>query len=124
MRIVGLVCSLLLAMPVLGQDEEQRWQLNARFQGSFNEAGQILKAEPSLGYAVNRHFEIYAALPVYFVKNSTTSLEGGAGNAALGLVMDFNSPILHYNSTVVVTAPTGDRDKGFSTGHVTADWTN
>jgi hypothetical protein len=123
MRIPGLVLCLLVAVPLCAQDVERRWRLNTRLQGSFNETGQILKADSALGYAVNRHLEIYAGLPIYFVKNSTTSVEGGLGNAALGFVLDFNNPALHFNSSAVVTAPTGDRDKGFSTGHVTADWT-
>src|SRR5262249_9191042 len=34
------------------------------------------------------------------------------------------SDSLKYTSTVEATAPTGNRDDGFSTGHVTVDWTN
>jgi hypothetical protein len=124
MRKFAVMVLLLAAGPLYGQSEERGWRLNTRFQGSLNEAGQIFKIEPTVGYDLNQHFQIYAGLPVYFVKKSTMLLEGGLGNATLGFVGDFNNPLLHFNSTLVFTAPTGDRDRGFSTGHVTADWTN
>src|SRR5207248_4708102 len=31
---------------------------------------------------------------------------------------------VNFLSNLIVTAPTGDKDKGFSTGRATADWTN
>jgi hypothetical protein len=48
----------------------------------------------------------------------------GIGNAFTGLLITANGESLHYSSDVVLTAPTGDQSRGFSTGHVTADWTN
>jgi hypothetical protein len=35
-----------------------------------------------------------------------------------------DNPAVNFVSNLVVTAPTGDKDKGFSTGRATADWTN
>jgi len=33
-------------------------------------------------------------------------------------------PVVDFSSTLLLTAPTGDKDKGFGTGRATADWTN
>ena len=41
-----------------------------------------------------------------------------------GLTISANSPALNFSSDLVATAPTGDKDRGFSTGHATVDWTN
>src|SRR6185436_6359611 len=67
---------------------------------------------------------------VYFVNKSstatgTTGSSGvGNGNVYGGFRLWLDSPAVNYVSNLVVTAPTGDKDRGFSTGRVTADWTN
>jgi hypothetical protein len=38
--------------------------------------------------------------------------------------VNLDAETFNYTSYVDVTAPTGDKDRGFSTGRVTADWTN
>ena len=40
--------------------------------GSSNSGGLVLKADPTLGYSFNRHFQTYFGLPVYFVNASST----------------------------------------------------
>jgi len=77
---------------------------------------------------------MYAGLPFYFVNPSdtvgtttpvgSTGFTNGLGNAYAAMRFAANHPAADFSSTVLVTAPTGDKDKGFSTGRVTADWTN
>ncbi len=48
----------------------------------------------------------------------------GIGNLYGGVVFSATRPAFDYSSDLVFTIPTGDRARGFSTGRVTADWTN
>jgi len=129
-RLLSL-CLILVLSPSLalyGQ-EERGWTFSGRFRGSTSSAGSVLKLDPSLGYAFNPHVETYAGMPVYFVKQSTTitttnGFVNGVGNAYAGLRFSMDVPEVNFSSNLVVTAPTGDKDQGFSTGRVTADWTN
>jgi hypothetical protein len=133
-RILTYVLALTFALPLSAQDDERRWTFSTRLQGSVNSSGSILKLDPSLGYSFNEHFQMYAGIPGYFVRQSPSSLSAdpvtsagsmyGVGNAYLGASFDMNQPVLRYTSNLVVSAPTGDEDKGFSTGRVTADWSN
>src|SRR5262249_7907923 len=50
--------------------------------------------------------------------------KSGLGNAYLRLQFDVNREAVNFTSRVDATAPTGDKDKGFSTGRATVDWTN
>jgi hypothetical protein len=138
-----LFCSIVLvvgfALPVKAE-EERGWFFSGSFSGSSNSAGTVLKATPMLGYQLNKHFETYSGLPFYFVNLSstaastttttttTTSTPGGfsngIGNAFVGLRFNTSNDSVNYSSTVELTAPTGDKSRGFSTGRVTADWTN
>jgi len=123
---------IALALPIQAQDE-RGWGFSGRFQGSSNSSGVVLKVAPALEYTFNEHFRTYAGLPIYFVNPSSTSLTTtsttkgfteGIGNAYLGFRVGSRNPALNFASNLVLTAPTGDTDKGFSTGRATADWTN
>jgi hypothetical protein len=125
------VCLILLLSPSLAlyAQEERGWTFSGSFRGSSSSAGSILKLDPTLGYAFNPRLETYIGLPGYFVnKSATTSTTAGSvsgiGNAYVGVRMGIDTDEMNFVSNFVVTAPTGDRDKGFSTGRVTADWTN
>jgi hypothetical protein len=48
----------------------------------------------------------------------------GLGNAYLGFHIGVNRDAVNFASNVEATAPTGDKEKGFSTGRVTVDWSN
>ncbi len=121
------------ALPVRAEDD-RGWTFSGRFQGSSNSSGLVTKLDPSLGYSFNRHFQMSAGLPVYFVNESstlttstTTTSPGfvkGMGNAYLGFQLAADNPAVNYASNLVFTAPTGDKDKGFSTGRMTVDWNN
>ena len=139
MRIAcAIVLVVGLAVPARAQDE-RGWTLFGGFNGSSNSAGTVMKLDPGLNYKFNRHFQTYAGLPFYFVNLSSTATStsttttatpsgngfvSGLGNAFVGLRGNIDSDNLNYSSTLELTAPTGDKSRGFSTGRVTADWTN
>jgi len=136
MRILcAIVIVIGLAMPARAQDE-RGWTLIGGFYDSSNTDGTIMKLDPALSYRFNRHFQTYAGLPFYFVNLSSTAtsastmtsngsgLVSGVGNAFLGFRGNLESDAVNYSSTLELTAPTGDKSRGFSTGRVTADWTN
>jgi hypothetical protein len=103
----------------------------ASLQGSYSSIGTITKLDASAGYFFGRHFMAGIGVPYYFVfpSASTTASTGygsieGIGNAYAQVVFLYPSPAVNYTSTVTGTGPSGDRDKGLSTGHVTVDWNN
>jgi hypothetical protein len=122
-----------LALPVFAEDG-QGWTFSGRFQGSTNSAGFVTKADPTLGYSFIPHFQAYAGLPFYFVKDSTatatttqttpTGMVNGIGNAYVGFRFGVENPAINFVSNLEATAPTGNKTDGFSTGRVTVDWTN
>jgi hypothetical protein len=125
MRLFAAILLVLTtACMGLAQDPEPGWTFYGRLQGSSNGSGVVLKADPSVGYRFNNHFEAYAGLPAYFVNQSSGGAMNGIGNAYLGFTLLADNPSLRYTSNLVATAPTGDKDRGFSTGRVTVDWTN
>ena len=114
-------------------EDERGWNFSGRFSGSSNSSGLVLKADPALGYKFNEHFQTYAGLPVYFVNASSTTTTAtatssgfvnGIGNAYVGFRLGVDNDTVNYASNLVFTAPTGDKDKGFSTGRATVDWNN
>lgn len=107
------------------------------FQGTMNSESNLLKLDSTVGYDFNKHFGVFAGLPVYFadVKASTTtvgttttttpsSTHNGIGNAYLGFVLRAPNPTLDYATAVTATAPTGSTKNGLSTGRATVDWDN
>ena len=105
------------------------------FSGQFQFVGLVMKADPTVGYSFNRHVQTYIGVPFYLVNQSSslststlTSTSSGSingiGNAYIGFHLGVENPAVNYASTLEATAPTGDKDKGFSTGRATVDWTN
>jgi hypothetical protein len=137
MKRAKWICALVLLLPAVLQaqtaaagDEESRWSFAQRFQGSSNSSGVILKTNSTLFYKFSEHIEMYGGVPVYFARQSSSSSTtspafiNGIGNVFTGLTVSTSSPMLNFSSDLIATAPTGDRDRGFSTGHATVDWTN
>ena len=132
MRFVCAIILLVgLALPAQAADGNgQSWSFSGRFSGSSNSDGVVTKAETALGYNFNDHFSTYAGVPFYFVNLSSTTAAAtsgtmsGVGNAFLGFRAGIKNEVITYTSNLEFTAPTGDRSRGFSTGRVTADWTN
>ncbi len=130
-----LVVGIALPLQAVAADGDQGWSFSAAFNGSSNSSGVVTKADPVLGYNFSRHFSTYTGVPFYFVNKSSTAtsttttttatgLMSGIGNAFLGFRAGVDNDMLNYTSSLEFTAPTGDKTRGFSTGRVTADWTN
>jgi hypothetical protein len=134
LKVMGIALLFLPAVLQAG-DDGRGWWLAERFQGTSNDAGLVLKANSTVGYTFNGHIQMYSGLPVYFTQASSndtatsgtaspTGFVNGIGNAFAGLLITASNSSLKYSSDLMVTAPTGDRTNGFSTGHASLDWTN
>jgi hypothetical protein len=87
----------------------------------------------STGYIFNKYFSVGVGLPVYFVSatqpasgsgQAKRTSSSGIGNFYGTLNLNFDNEVLPYSSTLTLTAPSGDLDKGRSTGKMTYDWDN
>jgi hypothetical protein len=107
------------------------------FQGTVNSSERLLKLDSTIGWDFNRHFGVFAGVPVYFVHvpsttttsgTTTTTVPGasnnGLGNVYLGLNFRAPNPTLNYASEITAGAPTGSSRKGLSSGRGTIDWDN
>lgn len=108
------------------------WTLGMRFEGSSSADGSIYDLGGAVGYNFSRHLGVDLGIPYYFV-STPTSIKGqdpnavsgdGIGSAFTDIKLNFPGKVLNYDSTVHLTAPTGDVNKGLSTGHATWNWTN
>jgi hypothetical protein len=110
--------------------EARRFTFNGALQGSANSDAQVNRLEASVGYKLNRKFAVDFGLPFYFVNlnlSADPALNGfrsGLGNAFVNFRIMPSLEEWHYVSSLTATAPTGDPDRGFSTGRVTLDWNN
>lgn len=133
-RYYILVCVLLAAVSLSAQQEpvsSSGLVFGASMQGSSNSLGTIAKLDASAGYFFNRQWEVDFGVPYYFVSPSasTTAATGtasvqGIGNAYAQVRFALANPVVNYVATVTGTGPSGDRNKGLSTGHATVDWSN
>ena len=106
--------------------------LGAKFEGSYSGDGGVYNFGSALGYNFSRHFGVDAGVPFYFVstptsvKNNNPGAVSGIGVGSFFTDLRWNYPnkSLNYSSAVHVTAPTGDKKKGFSIGHATWNQTN
>lgn len=120
---------LLLCASAAGQ--ERGFYFYPRLDATRNELGWIARLDAAAGYNFNRHFALEAGLPGYIVRPSGASAGGptlpratGAGNLHVTARLTISTSLLSYLGALTVTAPTGDKDKGLSTGKVTWDWNN
>jgi hypothetical protein len=91
---------------------------------------------PAIGYSFNDTFSIDATLPIYMFRlaNSLSThpkpnallvnQRGEPGDVVFGLHAQFIPRQFQYQLTGLVTAPTGDKDYGLTTGRVTFDISN
>ena len=108
----------------------KRFTFNGALQGSANSNAQVNRLEAGVGYNFSRKFGIDVGLPFYFVNSNLSTdpnlngFRSGLGNAFITLRATPTLTDWNYVSSLTATAPTGDRDRGFSTGRVTVDWNN
>ena len=108
------------------------WTAGARFEGSNSGDGSVFDLGTGVGYNFTHHFGVGLGVPYYFVgtptsikKDNPNAVSGtGFGNVFTDLKFNFPGETLSYNSTIHLTAPTGDMSKGFSSGHATWNWGN
>jgi hypothetical protein len=98
------------------------------FEGSSNTDGQVMALASSATYHFNQHFSAGAGIPIYFDHASSatagTMSSSGIGNAFVLLHAGWKQHLLNYGTSLLGTLPTGDSQKGLSTGHATYDWDN
>ena len=137
-RYFGSLGSLaFLAASVCAQSEPGSFASHLTFdasvQGSHNDLGTVTRLDTAAGYQFNRHWSFDLGVPFYFIAPASSviaSAGGTAGNTeGLGNVYSqvrfvLLHPVVNYMATLTGTAPTGDRDKGLSTGHATVDLSN
>ncbi len=106
------------------------WTLGAKFEGSYSNDGGVYDMGSALGYNFTRHFGLDAGVPFYFVSTpSSINNPGGVSGIGVGsfftdLRWNYPKKSLNYSSAIHLTAPTGDKKKGFSIGHVTWNESN
>jgi hypothetical protein len=75
--------------------------------------------------AVEGGLPVYAVNPSSSVSQATgAQATSGIGNAYGDIRLTSLNPAVNFMSLLTVAAPTGDKNSGFSTGHVTYDWSN
>ena len=130
----ALAATILMAGTVTcaGQSagESTGFYLYERLDATRNALGFITRVDSTAGYNLNRYFAVDAGLPLYVVRPSENALAGAMqratdiGNVHLTARLTAATPAITYLGTFTVTAPTGDKDKGLSTGKATYDWNN
>ncbi|MFI5104494.1 MAG: hypothetical protein ACHP79_06190 [Terriglobales bacterium] len=100
------------------------------FQGTINADGRLFKIDNTLGWDFNKHFGVFAGLPLYFADaaaattGTTSTTNRGMGNVYAGMAFRAKTPALNYAGVITVSAPTGSTANGFSTGRAGVDFTN
>jgi hypothetical protein len=108
----------------------KRFTFNGALQGSASSDAQVNRLEASVGYNYSRKLGVDFGLPFYFVNSNISTdpnlngFRSGLGNAFVTLRATPTLTNWNYVSSLTATAPTGNRDRGFSTGRVTVDWNN
>jgi len=108
------------------------WMLGARFEGSSSSDGNIFDLGTGVGYNFSHRFGVDLGVPYFFVgtptsvksKNPTAVSGNGFGNVGANVRFFLPGKSTNYASTIHLGAPSGDKSKGFSTGHATWNWSN
>jgi hypothetical protein len=134
--LLAVIPSVAQTPPIL--EPQKGFTGYEEFQGTLNSDSKIFKLDSNAGYDFNRHFGVFAGMPLYFANTQTTTTQvngtatttttnvnnNGIGNAYFGLAMRAPGKTLDYGSTLTLSAPTGSTTKGFSSGRANFDWDN
>ena len=129
-RRIPVLLLLSLAIPASVLCQDSGFTFFGRYSASYENLGQVHRLDPAVGYRLGSRFAVAAGIPFYFVRSSAalgssgSASANGIGNVYLSLRFAADTPRVNYWSVATVTAPTGDKSKGFSTGRATFDWTN
>lgn len=140
LKLIFLLVALATSLPLGAQtpaqpDADKGFTEIETFQGTVNSSDKLVKLDSTAGYDFNKHFGVFAGVPIYFSSVSggtTTGTTGttsgnsnaGIGNIYMGLAFRAPNPALNYGSTITAGAPTGSTKKGLSSGRGTIDWSN
>jgi len=97
---------------------------NESFEGSTGSSGQEMVLNSSATYHFGR-FSVGTGIPVYFnrsISPNGATISDGIGDVFVALGSSWNIPLLNCSAVLTGTLPTGDPNKGFSTGHATFDY--
>ena len=130
--VIGAAALVVFPHAVSAQDGAESlrsWSVEQRFQGSSSSFGQIVKSGTTFSYSFDDHVTLSAGVPFYLVnyadgEGTDGAFKSGIGNVYGSLHLNLNGEWINYTSSVTVTAPTGDRQKGLGTGQPTVDWNN
>ena len=108
------------------------WGLGARFEGSSSSDGSVYDLGFGAGYNFTHRFGVDLGVPYFFVgtpsavkgNNPQGASGNGLGDVGANLRMFLPGKGTNFASTIHLAAPTGDKKKGFSTGHGTWNWGN
>jgi len=108
------------------------WMLGTRFEGSTSSDGSVYDLGMGAGYNFSHRFGVDLGIPYFFVgtptsvkgKNPTAVSGNGLGDLGANIRFFLPGKATNYASTIHLGAPSGDKSKGFSTGHATWNWSN
>jgi hypothetical protein len=116
--------------PTLTLDSQKGFTEVETFQGTINSDVRLFKIDNTLGWDFNKHFGVFAGLPLYFADaaaattGTTSTTNRGIGNVYAGMAFRGKTPALNYVGVITASAPTGSTANGFSTGRAGVDFTN
>src|SRR5258708_39647438 len=106
---------------------ERGFTIYESFEGSANSDGVVTALTSSASYKFSDHFSAGFGIPIYFDRTSSsagTASSAGIGNVFLTVRGVWKNPLLNCGTALTGSVPTGNANKGLSTGHATFDWDN
>jgi len=130
--VTGMFLCFVAVCPLYAQNDATapRWTISQRVQGSSSSFGQIVKLNTNVAFDFSKHVAMDVGAPYFMVNYSTnatntgSTFKSGVGNVYADVRLNVPGSAVNYISTLTATAPTGNRENGLSTGHLTVDWNN
>lgn len=129
LRTFVLAATFAVCARGFAQSSEKGFTEVETFQGTVNSDNRLFKVDSTLGWDFNKHFGVFAGVPLYIAStpgSATTAGNSstGMGNAYVGMSFRAPNSTLDYAGAITASAPTGNTASGFSTGRAGVDWTN